>query len=114
MPRRRSALLVDESVKILVRVAPLHRVIQRAAADTEVGPLLDETRRRRRADQARLVGILADRGHLRPDLDTATAADIYYGLLNEEVFELLTTDCGWDVERFQHWATELLQHQLLG
>jgi AcrR family transcriptional regulator len=107
-------MLVAESVKILVRVAPLYRVIQRAAADTEVGPLLEETRRRRRADQARLVGILADRGHIRPDLDTATAADIYYGVVNEEVFELLTTDCGWDVERFRQWATELVQHQLLG
>jgi AcrR family transcriptional regulator len=107
-------LLVDESVKILVRVAPLHRVIQRAAADTEVGPLLEETRRRRRADQARLVGILAERGHLRADLDAATAADIYYGLLNEEVFELLTTDCGWDVERFRLWATQLVQQQLVG
>ncbi len=107
-------LLVDESVNILVRVAPLHRVIQHAAADAEVGMLLEETRRRRRADQARLVGILAEGGHLRPDLDTATAADIYYGLLNEEVFELLTTDCGWDVERFRRWATDLVQHQLVG
>jgi AcrR family transcriptional regulator len=107
-------LLVAESVKILVRVAPIHRVIQRAAADAEVGALLEETRRRRRADQVRLVGILADGGHLRPELDAATAADVYYGVVNEEVFDLLTSDCGWDVERFRHWATGLMQQQLLG
>lgn len=107
-------LLVAESVKILVRVAPIHRVIRRAAADTEVGALLEETRRRRRADQARLVEMLADRGHLRPDLDTETAADTYYAIVNEEVFDLLTDDCGWDVERFRHWATALVQQQLLG
>ena len=36
-----------------------------------------------------------------------------YGLVNEEVFQLLTVDCRWDVERFQQWVTSLLQDQLV-
>ena len=51
-------------------------------------------------------------GHLRPDLDVDTAADVVYGLLNEEVFQLLTVDCGWSVERFRRWATSLMMQQL--
>ena len=47
-------------------------------------------------------------------MDPDTAADVYYALINEDVFELLTIDCGWDVERFQDWATGLLRHQILG
>ena len=57
--------------------------------------------------------MLADAGHLRPGLDVDAAADVFYALLNEEVFQLLVTDCGWDVERFRHWATSLMVEQLL-
>jgi hypothetical protein len=47
-----------------------------------------------------------------PDVDTA--ADVVYGLLDEEVFQLFTADCGWDDERFQRWATSLMLQQLVG
>jgi hypothetical protein len=40
------------------------------------------------------------------------AADVYYGIVNEEVFDLLTGDCGWEVGRFRTWAIELLHQQL--
>jgi AcrR family transcriptional regulator len=106
--------LVAESVQVLVRVAPIYRVLQHAAADPDVGGLLEETRRRRRLDQRRLIDVgVAQRG-LRPGLDADTAADVYYALINEDVFESLTVDCGWEVEQFQQWATALLQQQLLG
>ena len=106
--------LVAESVQVLVRVAPIYRVTQRAAADPDVRGLLEETRRRRRVDQRRLIDVVVAFGQLRPDVDPDTAADVYYALINEDVFELLTIDCGWDVERFQDWATGLLRHQILG
>jgi AcrR family transcriptional regulator len=105
------ALLVGESVDILGRVAPIHRVIRSAAADPEVAALHGVTRQRRREDQQRLVGILADAGHLRSGLDVAAAADVFYAVVNEEVFDLLTGDCGWDVTRFRAWATQLLEQQ---
>ncbi|MGD9702013.1 MAG: TetR/AcrR family transcriptional regulator [Acidimicrobiia bacterium] len=107
------AHLVEASVAIVARTAPIYEVVRRAAADPEVGALLDDNRRRRRADQRRLIEILWLAGHLRPDLDVDTAADVCYALLNEEVFQLLTTDCGWDVDRFQQWATSLMQQQLV-
>src|SRR5215211_9547189 len=47
--------LVDDSVTILRRTSPLYEVVRRAAADPEVNQLLQETRRRRRADQRALI-----------------------------------------------------------
>ena len=106
-------LLVDGGVGIVARTAPIYEVVRRAAADPEVGELLAANRRARRADQRRLVEMLADAGHLRPGLDVDTAADVFYAVMNEEVFQLLVTDCGWDVERFRRWATSLMIEQLL-
>ncbi|MEQ1787439.1 MAG: helix-turn-helix domain-containing protein [Acidimicrobiales bacterium] len=104
--------LVAAGVAILARAAPVYEVVRRASADAEVGLLLDENRRARRTDQQRLVEILEAAGHLRPGLAVPTAADIVYGVLNEEVFQLLTVDCGWDLARFEAWVAELLRHQL--
>ena len=107
-------LLVESMVAIVARVAPVYEVVRRAAADPEVGALLDDNRRRRGDDQRRLVEILARAGHLRAGLDVDAAADVVYGLMNEEVFQLLTVDRGWSVERFREWATALMLDQLVG
>jgi hypothetical protein len=34
--------------------------------------------------------------------------------MNEEVFQLLSRDCQWDLDRFHSWATALLSQQLVG
>ena len=106
--------LVNDSVTILSRTSPLYEVVRRAAADPEVNQLLQDTRRRRRADQRALIEILSKARRLRPDLDVDTAADVFYGLINEEVFQLFVGDCGWDVERLKRWATSLMMQQLIG
>ena len=104
--------LVDICVSILSRSAAVYEVVRRASADAEVGELLDDNRARRRADQRKLVDDIAKAGHLQPGLDVNAAADIVYGLLNEEVYLLLTADCAWSDDRFRHWATNLVLQQL--
>lgn len=106
--------LVEATVAIVARTSPIYEVVRRAAADPDVGALLDDNRGRRRDDQRRLIETLWRAGHLHPELDVDTAADVFYGLLNEEVFQLFTADCGWAVERFQRWATSLMLQQLVG
>jgi AcrR family transcriptional regulator len=105
--------LVEAAVTIVARATPIYEVIRRAAADPDVGTLLDDTRRRRRHDQRQLIEILAHADHLHPDVNVETAADVLYGLINEEVFQLLSADCAWPIDRFVNWATALLQQQLL-
>ena len=66
------------------------------------------------AELAALIEILAGAGHLRTATGVDTAADVLYAVINEEVFELLTADCNWDVDRFRRWATSLMLQQLVG
>ncbi len=105
-------ILVDSAVAILARAAPMYEVVRRASADPEVGQLLAENRRARRADQRQLVEILERTGQLPAGGDLDQSADVVYALLNEEVFQLLTVDCGWETDRFRAWAKGLLLQQL--
>lgn len=105
--------LVRETVRIVARATPIYEVIRRASADPEVGAVLQRNREARRVAQRGFVQILHDGGHLAPDVDLDTAADVYYALLNEEVFQLLVDVCGWDVERVASWATSLMVEQLV-
>ena len=105
-------LLVEWSLAIVARVAPIYEVVRRAASDPDVSALLEETRRRRRNDQRMLIEILSQSGHIQPDVTVESAADAFYGVVNEEVFLLLTGDCGWDVDRFLAWVTALMTDQL--
>ena len=113
-PARAVARLVDASVSIVARTSPVYEVVRHAAGDSEVKVLLDDTKRRRRHDQRQLVEILSQSGHLDTEIDVDTAADIVYALLNEEVFQLLIDDCGWNVDQFRRWASSLLVQQLVG
>ena len=63
-------------------------------------------------DQRRLAQLLADAGHLNPDLDVDAAADVIYALVNEDVFLLLTVDCGWELDRYREWLAAVLEQQL--
>jgi hypothetical protein len=107
------ALLVDAAVEIVTRAAPIYEVVRRASADPDVAALLDETRHRRRLDQRRLAEILTEAGHLDHAVNVNDAADVLYGLLNEELVGLLVQDCGWSTARLRAWLTDLLANQLL-
>jgi AcrR family transcriptional regulator len=97
----------------LARVAPIYDVMRSASALPEVGRLLAGNRRRRRADQRKLVRALVATGQVRPDLDVDGAADVVYGLANEDVYLLLTTDCRWSRTRFATWLSGTLLDQLV-
>ena len=91
----------------------VYDVIRSASAQPEVGRLLTDNRRRRRADRRQLVGALVATGQLRPDLDADHAADVVFGLVNEDVYLLLTVDCEWSRKRFTRWLGEPLLDQLV-
>jgi len=105
--------LVEATVAIVARTMPIYEVVRRAAADPEVSALLEGARSGRRADQRALIEILSRSGHLHPGVGADIAADVLYGLINEEVLQLFTVDCGWDVDRFRNWATSVMLQQLV-
>ncbi len=98
---------------ILARVAPIWDVMRSASALPEVEQLLANNRRRRRADQRKLVRALVATDQLRPDLDVDHVTDVVYGLVNEDVYLLLTNDCRWSRKRFTTWLAGTLLDQLV-
>jgi AcrR family transcriptional regulator len=112
-PHAALGLVVDKTVEIVARVAPVYAVVQRAAADPEVGRLLDENRRLRYLGQRGFVEILYEAGHLHDDLDLDTATDVFYGLMSEDLFELFVDVRGWDVARYRDWMVALLTEHLV-
>jgi hypothetical protein len=56
--------------------------------------------------------MLLAHGPLRVSADHAAAT--YSALANPNTFALLTQDCGWGAEEFQHWLEQTLAAALLG
>ena len=113
MPRRRRPARRGHASGSSSGPSPVYEVVRRAAADPEVGALLDANRRDRRADQRRLVELLAEAGHLRAGLEVDTRPTSSTPSVNEEVFQLLVVDCGWDLDRFGTWLGGMLADQLV-
>jgi AcrR family transcriptional regulator len=108
------AAVAKATTAIVARVAPVYDVLRGASSERDVAVLLESNREGRRQDQRRLAEILSEGGHLKSGLDVDTAGDVLYALANEDVFLLLTVDCGWPVDRYRDWLTMLLTDQLVG
>jgi AcrR family transcriptional regulator len=112
-PRAALGALVEGALAIVARTVPVYEVIRRAASDPDVADLLDTNRRERGEVQRELVALLHRAGHLRDGLELEDAVTVVYGLVNEEVFQLFVSDCGWTPERFGVWVHDTLASQLL-
>ena len=97
------------------RVAPIAEAVRGAAgADADARRLWEEHLAQRRQGAANVVADLHMKGaHLRPDLDTATAADVVWVLNDPGLYHHLVLRRSWAVERFQSWLAEALRSQLL-
>lgn len=113
-PRSQLAGFAAVVRNVLVRTAPLHRILAEAARlDAEAALLLDEIARQRRDGQGRVARSLASAGALRPGLRSRDAVDIIHALASPEVFGLLVIDRGWTADRYESWLRDLLISQLL-
>ena len=113
-PRRQVELYVATQPGIHRRSGALLRALQGAVStDPELGSLWDEVEAWRLAGQGRFVGMLAERGVLRPGLSAEVARDIVWTLCSLAVRDLLVVARGWSEERYQAWLTEALTHELL-
>lgn len=113
-PYRTLALMVEHGTEIFHRLAPL-RVAILAAEMTE--PEFAEHARSvadsRRMGMRELIGAIANRGGLRPDLDPEKATDILFALQSHEVFLQLTHARGWSLAGLKAFQYGLLCSQLL-
>lgn len=105
-----AALLRD----LMVRTAPVHRILADAArSDEDAAALLAEIARQRHEGQRRIARSLARSKSLRPGLGEREAGDIIHALASPEVYGLLVLDRGWSGQRYETWLKAILVDQLL-
>ncbi|MEO8230145.1 MAG: helix-turn-helix domain-containing protein [Chloroflexota bacterium] len=113
-PRRQIELYVATQPGIHRRSGPLLRALLGAVAtDPELDALWDEMEAWRLEGQGRFVGLLAERGRLRPGLSFEEARDVLWTLCSLAVYDLLVIERDWTSERYQEWLTAVLTRELL-
>ena len=113
-PRRQVALYAATQPGIHRRSGQLLRVLAGgAAADPELKALWAEIESSRNTGQGRFIGMLAERGALRPDLTDDEARDGLWTLTSLAVYDMLVETRRWSVERYEAWLTSALQRLLL-
>jgi AcrR family transcriptional regulator len=113
--RRAVALVAELCTGIGRRYARIDAVLRGAAHSGE--PELQElwqTSEDQRLTGARLwVGILTEKGPLRPGLEAATAVDLLWLYMSPDQYHRLVHVRGWSEERFQAWLTDTFGRLLL-
>jgi len=113
-PRRQIELYVATQPGIHRRSGPLLRALLGASAsDPEMRRLWDEFESARLAGQGRFVGLLAERGSLRPGLTVEEGTDILWTLCSLAVHDSLVVGRGWTADRYAAWLTDALIRELL-
>lgn len=115
-PRLRTAgdfgAYADFVTAINVRVAPLVRVMEQAAAtDAGLAELRTTLIERIRTDCRRWIDQLD--APLRPGMSPADAADIFAVAESPYIYSYFTVDAGWSPERYRRWIADALPTLLL-
>jgi hypothetical protein len=113
--RRAVTLLAELCTGIGRRYAQIDDVLRAAAhsGDPELQALWQTSEEQRLTGAQLWVGILSDKGPLRPDLDRATAVDLLWLHMSPDQYHRLVHVRGWSEERFQAWLTDTFGRLLL-
>ena len=113
-PRRQVALYAATQPGIHRRSGPLLRALHGgAASDPELAAIWNGIEEARHAGQGRFVGMLAERGALRPGLAIDEALDALWTICSLAVRDMLVETRGWSDERYLAWLTRALEDLLL-
>jgi len=79
----------------------------------ELAKLEQQRERLRYERQERMIMSLRDAGRLRPELNYATARDIFWMLTGRDVYRMLVRERGWSSQKYQDWLADTLVRSLL-
>jgi AcrR family transcriptional regulator len=121
----RRALSADDAETRLRLAAPIARQIHDAQSATfdllrgagMVAPELAKLELQRESlryeRQERMIMSLRAAGRLRPELNDATARDIFWALTGRDVYRMLVRERGWSSQKYQDWLAATLVSSLL-
>lgn len=112
-PHQVVAMWMHTSRTLMGRVAPIWKVVRDAASsDPDVADQWRTNLQQSATAFRMLVGLLADRGALKPDLSVEDATDIVFALLSIDLY-LLLAERNWAPEKWEQWLTTTLTIALL-
>jgi AcrR family transcriptional regulator len=113
--RRAVRLVAQHLTDVASRYAVINEVIHTAANSGEDDlRRLWETEEQQRLAGARVwVGLLTDKGSLRPGLDANSAVDALWLLMSPDNYHRLVHRRGWAKSKYQRWLTESITLLLL-
>ena len=121
----RRALSADDAEARLRLAAPIARQIHDAQSATfdllrgagMVAPELAKLELQRESlryeRQERMIMSLRAAGRLRPELNDATARDIFWALTGRDVYRMLVRERDWSSQKYQDWLADILVSSLL-
>ena len=95
------------------RTHRLYDVIRSAAADPEVGQVLDKSRRDRAAGHRMIADVLVTRARYNPEVPAQRAADVLYALGTEDAYLVFVIDRGWTPDEWERWVVDTVSAQLV-
>src|SRR5437016_3138729 len=119
------ALSADDPETRLRLAAPIARQIHDAQSATfdllrgagVVAPELAKLELQRESlryeRQERMIMSLRAAGRLRPELNDATARDIFWALTGRDVYRMLVRERDWSSQKYQDWLADILVSSLL-
>ncbi|MGW6710075.1 TetR/AcrR family transcriptional regulator [Streptomyces sp. NPDC054956] len=87
--------------------------VEAAGADPDMRAAADAGAKATHEVYLALTTALHEQGALRPGLDAATAADIFYALGSPHMHQLLRRHRGWTAEGYRAWLERVLISELL-
>jgi AcrR family transcriptional regulator len=107
-PRAQVRLAARLGAPVLLRLYPIYRAFEQAAAtDPTLREAWRDYQRRRRDDVHRVVRALADTGGLRPGLSVERATDTLWALVGWHPVALLVEERGWGRTQLTRWLEDV-------
>lgn len=111
-PHGRLALMTERTRGMLDRSAALNEMVHLAArTDPGLRDLELELDARRRADVEGLVGLLAEAGPLRLELEEAV--EVLWAIATSDLYLRLRRGCGWSADRSDRIVADIIDRLLL-
>ena len=89
-------------------------LVSGAAAEPELGAVLEEGHRRHMRGMSMIIGRLSSLGVLEPGLDHDEAAETIGALSDPRLALILTETYGWSLDRLEEWIAETSRMLVLG
>lgn len=113
-PAEALRIFIRGAAPLFARAAPISEVLRAAAlTDEEVRRTHERHEALRYSAYRQIVGMLARSGRLRDGLDVDSAADVFFTLVGDTVYFLLTAERGWSEQRVVDWLCASLPILLL-